>query len=219
MSSDDPGPVSGRRSRPPDAHPDRLRWNAKYAGGFVPSFSPHPLAVRALATDLPDGPVADLACGASGTALLAAADGRQVTAVDISELALAMLGDEARRRGLDRLITLVHADLADWRPRPRSYAFAVCTGFWSQAVFVTAADAVAAGGLLAWQAYTAEARRVRPDLDPDWCLGPGEPASLLPICFTVLDQSDVTDRRGAMRRLMIARRAATRRQTLARGCG
>ena len=67
----------------PESHPDRLRWNARYAGGSVPSFALHPLVVRALATDLPDGPVADLACGASGSALLAAARGRQVTAVDI----------------------------------------------------------------------------------------------------------------------------------------
>ena len=105
----------GRRF-PPDGHPDQLRWNARYATGFVPSFTPHPLAVRALATDLPDGPVADLACGPSGSALLAAAHGRPVTAVDISELALGLLGDEARRRGLDHLVTLIHADLAAWRP-------------------------------------------------------------------------------------------------------
>jgi hypothetical protein len=70
---------------PLDCHPDRLRWNVRYASGFAPSFTPHPLAVRALAMDLPDGPVADLARGASGTALLAAARGRHVTAVDISD--------------------------------------------------------------------------------------------------------------------------------------
>jgi SAM-dependent methyltransferase len=195
---------------PPQSHPDRLRWNARYAHAFVPSYTPHPLAVRALATDLPDGPIADLACGASGTALLAAASGRRVTAVDISELALGMLGDEARRRGLDHLITLVHADLAAWRP-PRSYALVNCTGFWSRDVFGAAAEAVTSGGLLAWEAFTAEALGVRPDLDPGWCLCPGEPASLLPAGFTVLDQSDVADRKGATRRQMLARRSARAR--------
>src|SRR6201995_3827754 len=106
----------------PGDHPDRIKWNAKYPSGFVPSFRPNPLPVRALAMDLPDGPVADLACGPSGSALLAAAHGRPVTAVDISELALKLLGDEARRRGLDRLVTLIHADLAAWPVRPRSHA-------------------------------------------------------------------------------------------------
>jgi hypothetical protein len=94
-----------------DSHPDRLRWNARYASGFVPSFTPHPLAVRALAMDLPDGPVADLACGPSGTVLLAAAR-----------------------------------------------------------------------------------------------LAPGEPASLLPAGFAVLDQHDLPDRHGLMRRQLLARR-------------
>jgi SAM-dependent methyltransferase len=190
---------------PPDGHPDRLRWNARYASGFVPSFAPHRLAVRALAMDPPDGPVADLACGASGTALLAAGRGRQVTAVDISELALGMLGDEARRRGLDHLVTLVHADLAAWRPRPGSYALVLCTGFWAPDMFAAAAAAVAPGGLLAWEAFTAEARRARPGLCPAWCLGPGEPASLLPAGFTVLAQHDLPDRQGPVRRQLLAR--------------
>ena len=192
----------GRRF-PPDGHPDQLRWNARYATGFVPSFTPHPLAVRALATDLPDGPVADLACGPSGSALLAAAHGRPVTAVDISELALGLLGDEARRRGLDHLVTLIHADLAVWRLPPGSYALVLGTGFWDRAVFIPAAEAVTAGGLIAWEAFTAEARRTRPDLSPDWCLEPGEPATLLPAGFIVLDQQD---RPELMRRQLLARR-------------
>ena len=79
----------------PGDHPDRIKWNAKYAAGFVPSFRPNPLAARALALVLPDGPVADLACGPSGSALLAAEQGRRVTAVDVSEVG----ARAARRRG------------------------------------------------------------------------------------------------------------------------
>ena len=85
----------------PGDHADRIGWNARYAGGFVPSFRPHPLAVRALALDPPDGPVADLACGPSGAALLAAAQGRRVIAVDVSDVALGLLRDEARRETSD----------------------------------------------------------------------------------------------------------------------
>jgi SAM-dependent methyltransferase len=188
----------------PGDHPDRIRWNAKYASGFVPSFRPHPLAARALALDLPDGPVADLACGPSGAALMAAEQGRQVTAVDVSEVALGLLGEEARRHGLDHLITLVHADLSAWTPEPRSHALVLATGFWLPAVFTAAAAAVADGGLLAWEAYTDDARRTRPGLPPEWCLAPGEPASLLPPEFSVLDQSEIP---GRDRRRLLARRA------------
>ena len=187
----------------PGDHPDRIRWNAKYGADFVPSFRPHPLAVRALALDLPDGPVADLACGPSGAALLAAAQGRRVTAVDVSEVALRLLGEEASRRGFAHLITLVHADLAAWSPEPGSYALVLCTGFWDMAVFVTAAGAVTDGGLLAWEALTAEARRRHPDLPPEFCVGTDEPASLLRGNFTVIDQADVPHR---ARRRLLARR-------------
>jgi SAM-dependent methyltransferase len=188
----------------PGHHPDRIKWNAKYASGFVPSFRPNPLAARALALGLPEGPVADLACGPSGAALLAAEQGRRVTAVDVSEVALGLLGDEARRRGLDHLITLAHADLSAWTPEPRSHALVLATGFWLRAVFAAAAAAVADDGLLAWEAYTDDARRTRPGLPPEWCLAPGEPASLLPPEFSVLDQSEVP---GRDRRRLLARRA------------
>ncbi|MGI5207525.1 methyltransferase domain-containing protein [Spirillospora sp. CA-108201] len=170
-------------------HPDRLRWNEKYAESSGPSRA-HPLAERALSLGMPDGGVLDLASGPSGSALLAAWTGRRVTAVDISEIALARLGAEARRRGLGPLVTLVQADLGAWRPGPDRYALVLCTGFWDRAVFERAIGAVLPGGLLAWEAFTEAARQDRPRLPAQWCLGPGEPASLLPDGFTVLDQHD-----------------------------
>jgi SAM-dependent methyltransferase len=192
-------------------HPDAVRWNARYGGGFTASFTPHPLAVRALSLGLPDGPVADLACGPSGSALAAAAAGRRVTAVDISEVALDLLAAEARRRGLAGLITLVHADLGEWRPVPGGYALVLGTGYWNPAVFAAAAAAVAAGGALGWEAFTAAARAVRPGLPAEWCLPPGEPASLLPAGFAVLSQDELPDRgHGDRRRLLAVRQVPGR---------
>jgi SAM-dependent methyltransferase len=190
-------------------HPDRLRWNDKYGPGYAASFAPHPLAAQALSLGLPDGPVADLACGPSGSALLAAAAGHPVTAVDISEIALGLLAQEARRRGLADLITIRHADLAELHLPRRHYALVLCTGFWDRAVFAAAARSVAPGGLLGWEAFTAAALRTRPKLSPDWCLAPGEPASLLPADFEVTGVEDLPDNeRGAKRRLL-ARRMST----------
>ncbi len=186
--------------------PDRLRWNARYGSGFVPSFTAHPLAAQALALPLPDGPVLDLACGPSGSALLAAAAGRRVTAADAAEVALRLLGREAARRGLGGLITLVHADLTRWSPGPGSYSLVLCTGYWDRGVFGPAAGAVAPGGLLCWEAFTDGARRQRPRLPPDWCLGPGEPAVLLPGDFEILEQRDLPDDQAGSRRRLLARR-------------
>ena len=205
---------------PPElaGQPDRLRWNARYGDGFEASFDPHPLVERALSFRPPDGPVLELASGPSGSALLAAAAGRRVTAVDVSEVALGLLGQEARCRGLGDLITLVHADLGLWRPQPDCYSLVLCTGYWDRAVFAAAAKAVAAGGLVGWEAFTADARRVRPGLCAGWLLGPGEPAALLPAGFTVLSQDDrPDDQRGARRRLLAWRRDARSGQDEASG--
>ncbi|WP_433335087.1 class I SAM-dependent methyltransferase [Spirillospora sp. CA-294931] len=182
------------------AHPDRLKWNAKYRDGAGGSFLPHPLAERALDLALPDGPVLELACGPSGAALLAARSGRRVTAVDISEIALDRLGREARERGVAELITLVQADLEVWRPDPAAYSLVLCTLYWDRTMFDAATAAVAPGGALGWEAFTLDARRFR----PEWRLSPGEPAALLPSGFTVLDQRDVD---GGRRRLLAVRGA------------
>jgi SAM-dependent methyltransferase len=183
-------------------HPDRERWNTRYEGRHPVSFEPHPAAVRALSLGVPDGPVADLACGLGGSALLAAAAGHRVTAVDISDVALGMLAEEASRRGLGELITVVQTDLGAWRPEPGGYALVLCTGFWERAAFATAAGAVAAGGVLGWEAFTVEARRARPGLCADWCLEPGEPASLLPAGFEILDERDLP---GSPKRTLLVR--------------
>jgi hypothetical protein len=193
------------------SHPDRLRWNARYETGSAASFAAHPLMVRALSAWLPGGPVLDLASGPSGSALLAAGAGRRVTAVDAAEVALGLLSREAHYRGLSDLITVVHADLATWRPQPDSYALVLCTGYWEQAVFSVATTAVLAGGLLAWEAFTADARRARPGLPAQWCLNPGEPASLLAADYEVLGQHDVPNGERGTKRWMLARRHATAR--------
>jgi SAM-dependent methyltransferase len=192
---------------PPElaGHPDRLRWNARYSAGSAPSFAAHPVAQEALALALPDGPVLELASGPSGSALLAAATGRPVTAVDASEVALGMLADEARRRGLGTLVTIVQADLGGWQPVASAFSLVLCTGYWDRAVFARATSAVSHSGVLAWEALTEAARRDRPHLPPEWCAAQGEPASLLPPGFTVLSQQDAGPEPQARRRLMARR--------------
>ena len=193
---------------PPElaGHPDRLRWNARYSSRPEPSFDPHPVAEAALALPLPDGPVLELACGPSGSALLAAAAGRAVTAVDASDVALGMLADEARRRRLDDLITPVLADLGSWQPVAAGFSLVLCTNYWDLGVFERAVTAVRGGGLLAWQALTDAARRDHPHLPAEWCLRHGEPASLLPPGFAVLSQDDEGPQPATRRRLIARRR-------------
>ncbi len=185
-------------------NPDRIRWNARYAGDHPPSFEPHPLAALALAMELPDGPVLDLACGASGTTLLAAEAGRLAVGVDVSDEALALLGAEVRRRQAGDRVRLVQADLRTWRPEPGAFALVVCIGYWDRELFPAATRAVRSGGLLAWEALTTDVLKVRPGIPPQWCLGAGEPGSLLPPGWDLISQEDIPDR---ARRQLLARRA------------
>jgi hypothetical protein len=129
-----------------------------------------------------------------------------VIAVDISDVALSLLAGEAGRRGLAGLITIVQADLLTWRPGPGGYALVLCAGYWDRSLFAAAAGAVASRGLLAWESLTADARRVRPSLCAGWCLEPGEPASLLPPGYVVLDSRDLPGHHHLPRRSLLARR-------------
>jgi SAM-dependent methyltransferase len=186
-------------------HPDRVKWNAKYAGTSAPAFAPHALVAAALRAGLPEGKVLEVACGPSGSALALAEAGRHVTAADISDVGLALLGNEARRRGLDDRIALVAADLLTWRPEARAFALVLCTRYWERPVFDVAAGAVAPGGLIAWEAFSLDERRYRPTFRPEWCVQDDEPAALLPKGWVVLEQTSVDDGRSATHRLLARR--------------
>lgn len=193
--------------RVPDQHPDRLRWNAKFAQ-IAPSFEPHPLVAAALAHGLPPGPTLELACGQSGSALALALAGHEVWAVDIADVALARLAIEAERRGLGARLHLVQADLLNGLPRPlaeQRFALVLATRYWEQAVFPHALTVIARDGLLAWEAFTLAEQRYRPTFRREWCLGAGEPASLVGPEFLVLEETERDDGQCAIRRL-IARR-------------
>lgn len=186
-------------------HPDRLRWNARYTDS-APTFTPHPLVARALAAGLPEGPVLELACGRSGSALELAAAGRRVVAVDVSDVALDQLAAEARRRGLSSMITCVQADAAGFVPEPGAYALVLATRFWDARVFAAAAPAVAPGGLLGWEAL-AQGEQPRA-----YHVRHGELARRLPAGFTVVaeDLAIVGERRTTW---LLARSAARQQPT------
>ena len=185
-------------------HPDRVRWNARYEER-EPDFAPHPLVDAALSAGLPDGPVLELACGRSGSALALAAAGRDVIAVDVSDVALHQLADEARRRGLERRLTCVLADVPSYDPPHQGFALVLCTYYWDPAAFACGVAAVAPGGVIGWEALS-------PDTDVGvrgcpWYVEPGSLSARLPPEFEVLDErADRTSRHVTTR--LLARRSS-----------
>lgn len=181
---------------------DREKWNEKWSAARA-GFAPHPLAEAALAAGIPEGEVLELAAGPSGIALRLAAAGRKVLAVDVSDVALRQLEEEAAKRGLADDIHVLCADLETWTPPADAYALVIALRYWDPAVFAAAAAAVEPGGLLAWETFTLAERRYRPTFSERFCLGPDEP--VLPAGFTELVRADLDDGRAATRRLLARR--------------
>jgi SAM-dependent methyltransferase len=197
---------------------DAARWNARFAAQ-MPTWEAHPIVAEvAEAAERSDGTdgarggrgrrVLEVACGASGSALALAASGAHVTAVDVSDVALAQLGAEAAARGLTARIATVVADLDVWTAEAEAFDLVLATRFWDAGVFARAARAVAPGGTLAWEAFTLAERRYRPGFAEAFCLQDGEPASRIPehLGFAVVRLVDLDDGAHATRRLVARRR-------------
>lgn len=204
MSGDAVQPSVGRVPSYLRRHPDRLRWNRRYTGE-PPTFHPHALVQAALNAGLPDGPVLELACGRSGSALVLARSGRHVVAVDISDVALSQLWAEVERRGLSARVECVLADTASYDPGEERFALVLATYFWDAVAFSRACAAVLPGGLLGWEALASEPGAERSDLP--FRIPHGELSARLPRRFTVLQEQPVVS--GAKRSTRLLARAVS----------
>lgn len=131
---------------------DERSWDALYEDKpRVWSGNPNPQLV-AEAGSLQPGRALDLGCGEGADAVWLAGQGWQVTAVDISAVALDRAARHAADRGLTDEITWVHQDLTVWTP-PQEYDLISGQFFHlpqeqRDAVIRTAAAAVRPGGTL-----------------------------------------------------------------------
>lgn len=130
-------------------------WDERYAGSDrVWSGKPNQRLVEQVA-DLTPGTALDVACGEGGDALWLAARGWQVTAVDVSEVALAKVAAHAEEAGVEDQVKLGFYDaLVDPRPVPRHTFDLVTVSFLHvpvedfPAIYQGIAAAVAPGGRL-----------------------------------------------------------------------
>ena len=101
--------------------------------------------------------------------------------------------------GLRDRLRLEHADLSRWGTH-RRFSLVLCTFYWDPAAWTAATDAVADGGIVAWETFTLSHRTHRPGFRAEWCLGPDDPR--LPATFEELERTDTDDGRRATRRLI-----------------
>ena len=130
-------------------------WDERYGGSDrVWSGRPNQRLVEQ-AADLTPGTALDVACGEGGDAIWLAAQGWQVTAVDVSEVALGKVAQHAEDAGLaDRIKLGLYDALADPRPAGKRRFDLVTVSFLHVPVpdfgpiYRGIADAVAPGGRL-----------------------------------------------------------------------
>ncbi len=127
-------------------------WDERYRDGHAGGWSGEPNAVLVQETgSLPPGRALDVGCGEGGDALWLASRGWQVTASDLSSVALGKAASTAQERGLQ--VTWQHADART--DAPPTGAFDLVTASFlhpaadaRRALHRRLADAVAPGGRL-----------------------------------------------------------------------
>ncbi|OGQ26242.1 MAG: SAM-dependent methyltransferase [Deltaproteobacteria bacterium RBG_16_71_12] len=150
-------------------------WDTRYAEpGYAYGEAPNDFLVEVV-DRIPAGPVLCLAEGEGRNAVMLAARGHDVTAVDLSAVGLAKASARARRAGV--ALTTVVADLASW-PMPEG-TYAAVVAIWAHLpppvrgeVHRRVARALVPGGLFVLEAY-------RPGQERRGTGGPPDPALLM----------------------------------------
>lgn len=129
---------------------DRRRWDERFtADGLVMGRAPKPLVLEFEASLPRRGRALEIACGEGQLAAWLARRGLEVTAVDISPVALAKLRVQAAEEGFAQRIRAVEADLDHGLPRlVPGLDLVTCIDFYSPAVIAQARELLAPGGML-----------------------------------------------------------------------
>ena len=155
---------------------DQMRWDERYRAASL-DWTPAPLAVQFVPPASPGAQALDIACGAGRHSLYLAALGYEVTAVDISTVALERLAQEAQRRGLGDHIHPFHADLDVWRPAANTYDLVLQIAFFDRALLPSVVASVKPGGRLVLEVFNQRRFITHPGFTPDYAARPGELAA------------------------------------------
>lgn len=124
--------------------------------------------------------VLDVACGRGRHALLFAAAGFEVTAIDRDPAALADLSASARSLGLTVDVRTADMEAPGYTFGPDTWDLAVVTRYLWRPLFPALRDALTPGGLLVYETFTsAQREEPRGPSCPDFLLEPGELVGLV----------------------------------------
>lgn len=143
------------------------KWDAKYLGQTT-----RPIAAEVLIQNqhlLPKTGIAlDLACGRGGNALLLANLGLQVTARDISPVAIQQL------QQFSRAVNAQVCDVVSQTPEEEQYDVVVVSYFLDRALAASIVNALKPGGLLFYQTWCQQKTADRGPSNPEYLLADNE---------------------------------------------
>ncbi len=200
---------------------ERRRWNRRYReGSATPRQHPSPFlldsisvidSLGALSGSGPSGRgrALDVACGTGRNALALAAAGFEVTAIDVSEVALEAGAAAAADRHLE--LDWIQADLDEWTPEPDAFALITVLRYRNPALWPRLCDALAVDGWLMIEHHLRTSLEVAGPTSADFRLEPQEllraTTNLRVIRYAEAVEVDeeYRDERGALRRTAVAR--------------
>ena len=130
---------------------DELKWDSRYRGATPEGAEPARVLAE-FAYLLPHhGSALDLACGLGGNALFLASRGLEVSAWDISSVAIGKLQTAAERRGVSVMAQV--RDVVATPPEPEHYDVIVVSRFLERGLMPAILAALRPGGLLFYQTF------------------------------------------------------------------
>lgn len=150
----------------------RSKWNTLWLEKAGTGWEPDPWLLRVLPL-LPPGRALDVACGKGRNALYLASRGYSVTAVDISDEALAQLGREAAGRHLS--VTAWQTDLeSDLRLPTGEFDLVINFFYLHRPLLPEMKEAVRPGGTAVVRTFSSAGPFPGGPGNPDFVLHPGE---------------------------------------------
>jgi tellurite methyltransferase len=152
-------------------------WDERYGRGDYATLEPSPLLERAVELCGGGGEARralDVACGAGRHALLLAARGFKVTAVDASRVGVELLRERARERGLEIDARVADLERGEFRVEPEAFDL-VCDFYYLQRdLFPALRAGVRPGGLFVASIHLVDEAAHASPMNPDFLLAPGE---------------------------------------------
>jgi tellurite methyltransferase len=148
-------------------------WNKKYLRGDHINDQPLPLLVEFASRRTP-GRALDLACGAGRHAIWLAEHGWQVTAVDFSQNAIAILHERAKEKGLHIDTQIADLGRHEFSIEPAFWDLIVDCNYLQRDLFPSIKEGIRINGfVLAVIAMVDHDPDVKP-MNPEYLLQPGE---------------------------------------------